>query len=723
MRLGAVGKTFANGVEALAGVDLDMRRGEFLSLLGPSGCGKSTILRLLAGLTGPSRGSIDWISTNHDLGFVFQEPTLTPWANVFDNVWLPLRLAGVSKASARPRVEEMLAKVGLAGFERAYPRQLSGGMKMRVSIARALVTRPAVLLMDEPFAALDEITRMQAQRRSRRAQMRARCDRSLRHPFGVRKRLSLDRIVVMAPRPGRVVAEVHVPHPSPRDEEFRLGAGYAGICRQTSLALHSAMGVVAVQPGGSPRREGRQGHAIRAADGLSALASHAARKRMRLRNVNAPFSFAGTKRFALAGARILASRLPYRDAPMDRDGFALTDVLIDEGRIAEVAPAGRSDFGDAPKASLAGGIVLPTFVDAHTHLDKAHIWRRAPNPTGDFEGALKAVAEDRAARWTASDVAGRMDFCLRTAYASGTAAIRTHIDSIGAQTRISWPVFAEARERWRGRIDLQAAPLFSVEFALDEAHMAEIEAMLDACGSNILGAVTYMVPRLSEGLDILFALAERKGWDLDFHVDEIRRSRSAFARRHRRDRDQREGSLDESSSAIAARCRFRDEERQPRTIEAVAKAGLSVVSLPMCNMFLQDRQGGRTPRWRGVTALHELKAAGVNVMIASDNVRDPFYAYGDLDMLEVWREGVRILHLDYPFADWAPVVREAPARAMGLSLESLRPARRADFILTRARDFTELFARPQADRTVLRDGAPVAPAPDYAEIDGLEGLS
>ena len=121
--------------------------------------------------------------------------------------------------------------------------------------------------------------------------------------------------------------------------------------------------------------------------------------------------------------------------------------------------------------------------------------------------------------------------------------------------------------------------------------------------------------------------------------------------------------------------------------------------------------------------MHELKAAGVNVMIASDNVRDPFYAYGDLDMLEVWREGVRILHLDYPFADWAPVVREAPARAMRLRLETLRPGARADFILTRARDFTELFARPQADRTVLRDGAPVAPAPDYAEIDGLEGLA
>ena len=202
-------------------------------------------------MTAPTRGTIDWASNNHEFGFVFQEPTLTPWANVFDNVWLPLRLAGVSKAAARPRVEEMLAKVGLVRLSSGPTRaQLSGGMKMRVSIARALVTRPAVLLMDEPFAALDEITRYQAQRRSRRAR---RCELDATVVFvthSVFESVYLsDRIVVMAPRPGRVVAEIHVPHPSPRDEEFRLGAGYAGICRETSLALHNAMGVVAVSGG------------------------------------------------------------------------------------------------------------------------------------------------------------------------------------------------------------------------------------------------------------------------------------------------------------------------------------------------------------------------------------------------------------------------------------------------------------------------------------------
>ncbi len=435
------------------------------------------------------------------------------------------------------------------------------------------------------------------------------------------------------------------------------------------------------------------------------------------------FSVPQARRYALIGARVLDANLQAEGAPVDIDGFATADILVDEGRIAEIAPAGTSAFGEAPRLQLSGRIVLPLFVDVHTHLDKGHIWRRKRNPTGVFSDALKAVIEDRAANWTAPDVAARMEFGLHTAYAHGTAAIRTHIDSIGPQTRISWPVLAEARARWRGKIELQAAPLFSIEFASDAAHMADVEAMLDAHGTGILGAVTYMIPRLSEGLDVLFALAERKGWELDFHVDETAdpAARSlkfiadtAIERRF-------------GGRILAGHCcslaRQDDDERRG-TIDAVAHAGISVVSLPMCNMFLQDRQAGRTPRWRGVTALHELKHAGVNVMIASDNTRDPFYPFGDLDMMEVWREGVRILHLDYPFADWAPAVSAAPARAMGLELGYLSKGGRADMILTQARDFTELLARPQSDRIVLRNGkASTAKPPDYAELDGLEGLS
>ncbi|HXE25121.1 MAG TPA: cytosine deaminase [Roseiarcus sp.] len=434
-------------------------------------------------------------------------------------------------------------------------------------------------------------------------------------------------------------------------------------------------------------------------------------------------ALSSAERYALKQARVLGRALHEPVAPLDADGFALVDILVDEGLIARIAPAGAVDFGGAPEIAMSGRIVLPLFVDVHTHIDKGHIWRRKPNPAGDFKSALAAVIEDRSANWTGADVAARMEFSLRSAYAHGTAALRTHIDSVGAQTRISWPVFAEARERWRGRIELQASPLFSIEFALDDSHMADIEAMLDAHGTGILGAVTYMIPRLHEGLERLFALAERKGWELDFHVDEsadpAARSLKAVADMAIERRFPR--------PILAGHCcslALQEDDERRKTIDAVARAGVSVVSLPMCNMFLQDREAGRTPRWRGVTAIHELKRAGVPVMIASDNTRDPFYPYGDLDMMETWREGVRILHLDYPFADWAPAVAAFPAQAMGLDLGVLRPGARADMILTRARDFTELLARPQSDRIVVRSGkASSAKPPDYSELDALFGLA
>ena len=192
--LRGIGKSFANGVTALENFDLDLREGEFLTLLGPSGCGKSTALRLIAGLATPSAGAIDWrdAAAAHNIGFVFQEATLLPWADVFANVYLPLRLAGKTRETAAPLVRETLALVGLADFETALPRQLSGGMKMRVAIARALVTRPQLLLMDEPFAALDEVTRFRLSDDLLAMKREPRHDDRLRHPFHLRERLSLD---------------------------------------------------------------------------------------------------------------------------------------------------------------------------------------------------------------------------------------------------------------------------------------------------------------------------------------------------------------------------------------------------------------------------------------------------------------------------------------------------------------------------------------------------
>jgi NitT/TauT family transport system ATP-binding protein len=234
-----VHKQFATGVVALQQVSIDVNEQEFVSLLGPSGCGKSTILRLVAGLDRPSSGQVTSPATTSaaDTAFVFQDATLMPWASVFDNVWLPLRLAGESRANCEPRVLDALARVGLKGFEKAFPAELSGGMRMRASIARALVTRPRVMLMDEPFAALDEFTRhklnddllacWQAQRFA-----------TLFVTHSVLESVYLSqRVLVMGPRPGRVVAEVVVDEPYPRKASFRETPRYHAACAQLNAAL------------------------------------------------------------------------------------------------------------------------------------------------------------------------------------------------------------------------------------------------------------------------------------------------------------------------------------------------------------------------------------------------------------------------------------------------------------------------------------------------------
>ncbi|MFC3323891.1 ABC transporter ATP-binding protein [Mesorhizobium cantuariense] len=245
LALRGVGKVFSNGVTALSDVDLTIREGDFLSLLGPSGCGKSTALRLIAGLSTPTSGVLDWRGggaiDRSNIGFVFQEPTLLPWASVFDNVWLPLRLKGISRAKAAPTVTEMLARVHLTGFEDAVPRELSGGMKMRVSIARAMVTKPRVLLMDEPFAALDEITRFKLNNDLLELWQDERFTVVFVTHSVFESVFLSNRVVVMAARPGRVFDELAIEAPYPRDEAFRTSPDYAALCRQASDVLVKAI--------------------------------------------------------------------------------------------------------------------------------------------------------------------------------------------------------------------------------------------------------------------------------------------------------------------------------------------------------------------------------------------------------------------------------------------------------------------------------------------------
>lgn len=239
LRLQEVDKTFNGGVVALRRLSLTVNEGDFISLLGPSGCGKSTALRLIAGLMRPSLGRILWEGGQgkDDLGVVFQEPTLMPWATVAQNVYLPFRLRGKSYASVKDRIAENLALVGLEKFGNSYPRELSGGMKMRVSIARALVTNPRLILMDEPFAALDEITRQKLN--DDLLSLKARMGATVifvTHSVFESVFLS-DRILVMAARPGRIVKEIEVDAPYPRGIDWRTSPDYARIARETSETL------------------------------------------------------------------------------------------------------------------------------------------------------------------------------------------------------------------------------------------------------------------------------------------------------------------------------------------------------------------------------------------------------------------------------------------------------------------------------------------------------
>jgi NitT/TauT family transport system ATP-binding protein len=270
IRLRAVDMRFDGGLLALQQISLDVRSGEFVALLGPSGCGKSTVLRLVAGLERASAGQVQAPGLPPDAheadgaragdagsttAFVFQEPTLMPWASVFDNVWLPLRLQGRSRADAAAAVRAVLARVGLAEFERAYPAQLSGGMKMRASIARALVTRPRILLMDEPFAALDDITR-QALNADLLHWWHAGGDMTavfVTHSVAEAVFLS-QRVLVMGARPGRVAAEVALDEPYPRDAGFRHSARFAEACRELGDALARAHAAPAGSHSGAAAR-------------------------------------------------------------------------------------------------------------------------------------------------------------------------------------------------------------------------------------------------------------------------------------------------------------------------------------------------------------------------------------------------------------------------------------------------------------------------------------
>jgi cytosine/creatinine deaminase len=420
--------------------------------------------------------------------------------------------------------------------------------------------------------------------------------------------------------------------------------------------------------------------------------------------------------FWITNARIPGALLTAA-APIaaDPEGLVRCDLQIVDGCIHHIEPA-QSTARSGVVRDQRGGQVWPGFVDVHTHLDKGHIWPRSENPDGSFAGALMAAGVDRDAYWDREDLAARMDFALRCAYAHGTVALRTHLDATPTHAPITFALFSELQAAWAGRITLQAV---SLSLLADLRHEPDAVALADlvATQGGILGACPLGEPDMELLLDRTLRLAAERQLDVDFHVDET-------------------GDVGATALATIARAVLRaefagkvtvghccnlttqDPATAARTIDLVQRAGLAVVSLPLCNLYLQDRQRQRTPRWRGVTALHELAAAGVAVALGSDNIRDPFYPFGDLDMLEVFREGVRLGHLDTPLAPWPAAVTRTPAAIMGLPDGVIAAGRPADLVLFSGRGYSELLARPQGDRVVLRQGVAIDTAlPDHRELD------
>ena len=392
----------------------------------------------------------------------------------------------------------------------------------------------------------------------------------------------------------------------------------------------------------------------------------------------------------------------------------LVDITLADGLIAAIAPAGSD--GEHPQIDLHQAMVWPCFTDCHTHLDKGHSWDRSENQTGDFDGALAAIGQDYQ-HWSADDLRRRMTFGIETSFVRGTSRIRTHLDTVSDMADTAWGVFDELRADWAGRVDLQAAAL-TVVHQLDEARAAQLKHIMRR-HQGVPGMVCYASPELPEKLDMIFRIAMDLGSDLDFHVDETldpaARSLEAIADTALK--------LGFEGRVICGHCCSLSQQADDdvaRVIDKVSKASLSIVSLPMCNLYLQDRHPARTPRARGVTLLHEFAAANVAVAAASDNCRDGFYAYGDHDLLEVFTQTVRLAHLDCPVGDWPKMATTTPAEMMGIKTAHLSVGAPADMIIFPGRRYSELLSRSQHERIVLRRGAPITQdAPSYHELDDL----
>jgi len=425
-----------------------------------------------------------------------------------------------------------------------------------------------------------------------------------------------------------------------------------------------------------------------------------------------------SERYWLKNAHIPVSLLENEGfSPQTSEGLTLVNLEINDGNINRITSTIPPE-DNIPVIDLKKKLVFPCFIDMHTHLDKGHSWQRCPNHDGTFDSALKMVLEDSRREWRLEDVYRRMEFGVKCSYAHGTAAIRTHIDSFGQQAQISLTALGELQRQWAGKITLQAVSLVSLDYYQTSEGAALADKIAEFGG--ILGGVAYTNPDLQAQIDITFKLAQERGLNLDFHLDENGDSDSTCLAAIARTaiKEQFDGQI------ICGHCcslAVQSPEIIQETLNLVKNAGIAIVSLPMCNLYLQDRQEEKTPFWRGTTKIKEMKKAGIPVAFASDNCRDPFYGFGDHDGLEVFTQAVRIAHLDAPYADWVNSVTLTPANLLGLPhLGRIKTGLEANLLIFKARYFSELLSRPQWDRLVIRRGLSIdTTLPDYQELDDL----
>jgi cytosine deaminase len=399
------------------------------------------------------------------------------------------------------------------------------------------------------------------------------------------------------------------------------------------------------------------------------------------------------------------------DASIDSEGSALVDLRIEGDKLAAIAPARKAQNHDIPSLDLQGLHLWSALVDMHTHIDKSQVISRIGPLGASFANAREAINADRLKYWNRDDIFARMDFSIRSAFAHGVCALRTHIDSYEGQAELSWKVFADLRQAWNGRVTLQATTSVPID-VYTTAYGQQLADLAAATEGGLLGGVLRrssdhnytFIDNIDELLDAQFALAKDRNLSVDLHVDETTAS-NVFHLEHVAKaviRNKMQGRV------VCGHCcslAVQPEEKIASVLALCAEAGIGIVSLPSANLYLQDRRVGRTPRLRGVTALHEIWAKKIPIALASDNVRDSFHPFGDYDPLETFRQSVALYHLDQALGESLGMLGPMPAQMMGIAPQgSLSVGGRASFIVVRAHSLNEIVCRPQTDRIVLMNG-------------------